>query len=139
MNTRSTEKQHLDTLRISDREWRMMVSQMNRRPKGDGTEQREDERSLYTAQPLIRIDLTHPGGSPAKYLVRPNDLSAGGMSFLHGQFLYPGTVVEVELTDIDGETIFTPGEIVYCRLLRGMTHEVGIRFDSKIDLQHFSS
>jgi hypothetical protein len=88
-------------------------------------------------QPTLEVSVMHPAGNQVDFLVRPHNLSRSGIAFLHGQFLYPGTPVQLKLRSTTGWTYEMTGEVVYCRVARGMVHEVGLRFSAAIDPAQF--
>lgn len=85
----------------------------------------------------ISLTVTHPGGGEARFMVASRNLSSGGMAFLHGGFLHTGTTVRVVLTTKDRQSKVILGEVRSCRHVRAHIHEVGVRFQEKIDLTQF--
>ncbi|MEM1166953.1 MAG: PilZ domain-containing protein [Planctomycetota bacterium] len=88
-------------------------------------------------QPNLPLLVSHPGGSIGRFLVYARNLSAGGMSFLHGGFLHLGTRLAVTMTDRRGESHIVIGEIVNTRFIINMLHEVNVAFESEIDPTQF--
>ncbi len=128
---------YLDTLRLTDSAWRSLVAKLNARPGSRSKERREDSRSPMLSQPTMEVSVTHPAGNQVDFQVRPHNLSRSGMAFLHGQFLYPRTPAQLKLRSVTGLDFDMTGEVVYCRLARGMIHEVGLRFSAVIDPAQF--
>jgi CheY-like chemotaxis protein len=81
--------------------------------------------------------MEHPGGSVSRLLVCARNLSAGGMAFFHGGFLHPGTVCKIALRKRDGAVFAVAGMVVNCRHVEGAVHEVGLKFDQRIEPELF--
>jgi len=67
------------------------------------------------------------------FVAPTRNLSKGGLSFLHGGFVYPGTRCMVQLITTLGASDDVLGTVVSCRYIESMIHEVSIRFDREID------
>ena len=55
------------------------------------------------------------------------DISAGGFSFVHGQFIYPGSLVTVTFDALPHRPTLT-GEVRSCVSIGGVQHRVGVQF-----------
>lgn len=101
----------------------------NRRPKGRASRMAYDEQGVLIAalRPAQDQEIT-------AYKVRPLNISSTGVGFLHGAFVYPGTVCSLIARDLGGVPRQLTGHVVRCRLIQGRVHEVGVRFDEPIDL-----
>ncbi len=71
------------------------------------------------------------------FRVIPMNLSACGIGFLHGAFLYPGTVCDIMLTNLEGKSELVRGQIARCELTKGRIHQVGVRFTAPIEVSRF--
>jgi CheY-like chemotaxis protein len=98
--------------------------------------QRKDTRWAFRHSDLA-IAVEHPGGGTSRLLVFSRNLSAGGLSFLHQGFLYPKSRCNLMLPRADGTMQPMAGTIVACRHINGLLHEIGIRFDERIDPADF--
>ncbi len=128
----------IDTLRYSEKQWAKVFDQLNGPPEPfDGKNRRRDKRQRYRRTLRIMVRVDHPGGSSSTFLVRSRDLSAYGMGFLHGGFVYPQTNCTVVMPRQDGKLLSLQGTIVRCRLLQGRLHEVGVHFNERINLADF--
>ena len=94
--------------------------------------QRKDTRWTYR-QSDIAVTVEHPAGGVSRLLLMSRNLSAGGISFLHSGFLYPGSRCQVALPRLDGEHHIANGSIVTCRHVQGLIHEVCIKFERRIE------
>lgn len=99
---------------------------------GRAIDRRRQERIEYRV-PDIAVVVQHPGGGAGKFLVHARNISAGGMAFIHGGYIHPGSDCRVALTRRDGRPLTVAGVIAHCRHLEGPHHEVGIRFRKEID------
>lgn len=102
------------------------------RPSASGRESRREKRWSYRAADLALM-VEHPGGGIGRFLVCSRNLSAGGIGFIHGGFLHPGTECRLLLRRHDGSPMALAGQIAHCRHLSGRHHEIGIQFSEKID------
>ena len=103
-------------------------------PAEPQSKRRRHARYRYPVRAGIAIEVE---GARSKFVVRPREISDGGLSFLHGGFLYPGSACTAILKTIDGEEVLVRGKIARCRVVRGRTHEVALRFDNPIDVKDF--
>jgi PilZ domain len=71
------------------------------------------------------------------FRVIPMNLSTSGIGFLHGAFLYPGTTCDIMLTTLEGKSELIRGQIARCELSKGRIHQVGVRFEVPIEVEHF--
>lgn len=126
---------HIDTLRISFHDQQKILDELEAAALAEPQAvMRAAVRHRYAVQDGIVIE---PEGTAASFVVRPRDLSASGISFLHGSFLYPKSACRVTLRTIDGECVIADGHVVRCRCIHGRVHEVGMRFTEPIDVENF--
>ena len=93
-------------------------------------------RVTFRTRRDIVVTVFQPDGSSVDFAVVPRNLSAGGMAFIHGQFLYPGSACEVTLAGEEGDHRVT-GRICNVRHLTALVHEISVSFDEPIDLPRF--
>lgn len=81
----------------------------------------------------IQVLVCHPGGGEVLVRAVVKDISRTGMGMLYGGYLHLETQVLARFVDKGGATIFVQGgKVVRCTHVRGVVHEVGIRFDAEI-------
>lgn len=127
--------ERMDSLRLSDVQQRALLDALEmlaQEPKG--AELRVSRRYRYLVPGGLTLELD---GVTSKFLVRPRNLSTGGISFLHGNFLYPGTTCRIALQTTDHEQVMALGTVVRCRCVRGRAHEVGVQFAAPIEIENF--
>lgn len=129
----------IDLLRLSEREQECILEALERHSIDVAAETRADRRHRRYRYVVREGLVVQVDGANARYVVRPRNLSAGGISFLHGSFLYPGTPCIVTLETTDGENVNASGRIVRCRCVHGRTHEVAVQFSGLIDIENFVS
>lgn len=128
----------IDTLRLSTAEQTELLHYLEGDESGDGSANlRQHARLSYHPAAGIVISLSHPGGSVGLYLVRPRNLSAGGIGFLHGSYLHQGSRCGLVLRTVDGQRRTLCGHVAWCRHVRGHVHEAGIAFHETIDVRQF--
>lgn len=124
-----------DTMRLTPQQVRSIFEALDRREAGggDGKDRRKHERKSFSALKPVPFEV-HEQGRPAnKFLVIPRDLSASGISVLHGVFLSPGTRCTIVLTSANNGEIRVPGVVMRCQHIAGRVHEVGIKFEAAQD------
>ncbi len=88
---------------------------------GRAIERRRQARIEYRV-PDIAVVVQHPGGGSGKFLVHARNISAGGLAFIHGGFVHPGSECQVDLTRRDGRSLkvagLTAGSLKLSRKLR---------------------
>ena len=132
-----TQARIFDTLPISMDEYFAILSQLNAARSGHrGAEHRKHARVRYWHRDT-KVLLRFSDNSQAAYAVKPHNLSAMGLSFLHGFYVHVGIDCETALQDLAGRTVVVPGEAVRCRHVSGKTHEIGVEFAHAIDLLEF--
>ncbi len=127
----------IDTLKLTRRDRRRLLGEMDKpRRKHPRRRDRRQMRVSYDVARVI-VALAQPDGGVGKYSVVPRNLSAQGMAFIHGRFIYEDSRCEVVLPTLDGSWTRKYGSIVMCRHVRGCVHEASIVFDEPICLETF--
>lgn len=80
--------------------------------------------------PLVAV---HPGGGTSAFVAMGRNISCGGISVLLPAFLHFGSEARLALVMPGGGQQVLVGRVTFCRLVSGQVHEVGIKFDKKID------
>ncbi|MFO0840056.1 MAG: hypothetical protein U1D55_16235 [Phycisphaerae bacterium] len=123
-------------LRIPESAARSVFERLEQLEAADAAS-RAHERYAYVIPDGITVTFDHPGGSTVKVVVAPRNLSASGMSMLHGGFVYPNTPCSVRLHRLDGGFETVNGSVTRCRVLAGRVHEIGVKFARPIEPEHF--
>lgn len=126
-------------VRVSGDEVRAHLDKLdeNSRPP-DAANRRGLERFSYRVSSLV-VEFEQVGGQWQRLAVPTRNLSSRGISFLIGHFVYPGTRCRVQLLSLHNHRVTTSGKVQRCRYLpgTGSIHEVGVQFDSVIDIGLF--
>lgn len=132
------QKKALDVLRMSDQDHQAIVNELDRSSlNSPGKDKRKNKRLSYTKAAGLTLEVTHPGGTTVRFVVKPRNISRTGLSVLHGGFVHAGTPCSVPLRNLTGQTVPVKGRVVACRHIRGRVHEVGVEFVSPIDITRF--
>jgi len=130
-----------DSLRMSEREKRRLLDAMDEHarcaPPDETIDDRRSHRRHTYRPPAVAIQVIHPGGGSARYLVGARNLSRLGVGLIHGGFLYDGAECTVVLETRKRELLAFPGRIVTCRHVDGTIHEIGVRFNREIDIETY--
>jgi hypothetical protein len=125
----------VDTLRLPHGELRSILDRLDRTPGGaPSPEARRCDRYRYNVREGLVLQVE---GATADFLVHPRRLSAEGVNFLHGSFVYPGTAGALTLRTTDGEQVLAAGKVVHCRCVHGRIHEVSLLFSRPIEVENF--
>jgi CheY-like chemotaxis protein len=120
-------------VRLNTAERSKLLCRLDDEPPGaSGRDRRRYKRWEYRRSD-IAVLVQHPGGGTGRYLVCARNISAGGISFIHGGYLHPGSECRIVLPRRDGMPLPVTGIIVHCRHLEGCFHEIGIRFSQELD------
>jgi CheY-like chemotaxis protein len=101
-----------------------------------GNNRRRSDRVDYRSHE-VGLEINHPGGGVGRFLVYPREISAGGISLIHGGFVHPHSRCKVQLTTTNGKKRLVTGRVAWCNHLRGPHHIMGVQFDIPLDLKLF--
>jgi len=127
-----------DLVRLSTDEASRIIRAVEHRDETGKTRgKRQVERSEYREGALMVV--IHPDEPLRRgcFRVIPMNLSGSGIGFLHGAFLYPGSVCDIMLTNLEGKAELVRGEIARCELAKGRIHQVGVKFAEPIEVSRF--
>ena len=136
---RMSQEEFKRTARLSDAMRQEVLDRMDQHAQAERDaaaalhiNQRKDARWSFR-QSDIAVTVEHPAGGLSRLLLFSRNLSAGGISFVHNGFLYPQSRCKITLPKSDGQFITVTGAIVTCRHLNGLLHEIGLKFDRRVD------
>ncbi len=84
----------------------------------------------YQVRDGLRAEVRHPGGSTTNYLTHPYAMSKGGIGFINGCFLFPGSRCGIEIQLPDGDREWVEGRVTRCDYISGKLHDVQVKFDA---------
>ena len=125
-------------VRMTDRDLGELYQQLERAgiTEPDTHEQRDGARWPYQ-QKEITILVEQPGGGITGFIGVARNISTGGISVFHGGFVHEGSICHVVLKGLDGSEALVDGAVVSCRHLQRTVHEIGIAFESPINLSDY--
>lgn len=123
----------VDSLRLSDRELSTVLAKVIERA---GVESDVPE-TVQCDWPRMLVHICHVKGQCTTFLVKPRDVHAQGMVFLHGSFVHQGASCAALVRHADGTPTQLPATISDCRHLTGRVHEVTATFDEPIDPREY--
>ena len=100
---------------------------------GDKDERRRHERVDFQGQAQAQIiNLANPAESPSPFNIRTENLSRGGIQFVHSSPLDPGQMIRIWLTLTNGDRQTVNALVVYCTEVSEDAYAIGARFDFRI-------
>lgn len=129
-----------DSVRMSKKEYQSLLSDMERasvapiKRHGPNKNRRGQTRYIYHQDAKLICQMSQDLGASMQLIVRCRNISIGGLGFLHGAYVHPGTRVVLTLISATKQGYRINGSIVRCRHLTKNIHEVGVAFDETIDL-----
>lgn len=136
-------KQRVDSTRlwVSDQQWLAILERVQRGqpavvPDADDC-RRLHTRHRFEARCLLRL-----AASAGTFVVRTQDISAGGLCFVHGQPLRPSTRCTIALQSDYGMGQILSAVVTWCKEIDFFdpdveAYEIGVKFDSSVDTRSF--
>ena len=127
----------IDALRISDAEWHECVKEMDRWAYSEGErdeENRAEPRQPYRNTTKIIVSFRNYDGRQQYFQVRAYDLSASGLGFLHGAYIYSDTPAEIYMEHRTDGIVRLSAKIMVCTHVKKRIHRVGAKFEQPIEL-----
>lgn len=126
------------TIRLDDARVAEILARLDATDGGAAASKRGAERFPYRVTGCV-VHIQQPGAASAvSYVVPTRNLSATGMSFLHGGFVHTGSTCMVQLITTHGTWEDVKAKVVRCNYIEGTLHEVGVRFDHEIKPGEFT-
>lgn len=99
------------------------------------------ERRQHTRMPLsedfpLVVRFEQAEESPY-FNVTPRDISGSGLGFFHVAYVHLDTIVQMIMKNRAGEAVCIKGTVSRCRHVSGRLHEVGVMFDTAIQVEVF--
>ena len=125
-------KSRVRTIRLNDEELARLLDMLDAVHGPDGGK-REAKRYEYRVPRLV-VKMQQPGaGHLVTYIAPSRNISAGGLSFLHGGFVHMGTRCIAQLITPHGSWHDVSATVVTCRYVGASIHEVALKFDEQLD------
>ncbi|XAM01202.1 PilZ domain-containing protein [Phycisphaeraceae bacterium D3-23] len=125
---------------VSDQQWLAILERVQRGQPAllsDGDCRRLHERSDYACRCMLRL-----GDGAGTFVVRTQDISAGGLRFIHGQPLRNGTRCTIVLQPDGAMGRILSAVVAWCSEIEYFDediegYEIGVRFDEPVDVSLF--
>lgn len=135
-SAQSADQGRVNTIGLQGKELDRLLDTMDGSSAG-GKHKRDYVRWPFR-QSSIRMQVLQPGNSiPTELRVACRNISCGGVSLLHSSYLHIGCKVVVILPHPETGPTPLSGFITRCNHVRGLIHEVGVRFDKEIPARDF--
>lgn len=136
--TARSEPEIVKTLRLSDTRVDAILEKLDQGKHETHSSKRGAERIDYRVKNCV-VCMRLPGTSgPTAFIVSTRDISATGLSFLHGGFVHLSTRCVVHLVGAHGQSQNVEATVVRCEYKVDMVHEVAIKFKTPIDPSAYS-
>ena len=121
---------------MSEQQWVSLLDRVSRgRGAWRGPERREARGRLsMQMRCMLRVGGDGSGGI---FNIHSRNVSSGGLGFLHGGFIDPGTRCTVAMVSPFDHGVIASGRIAWCRPIEMDVYDAGVEFDKPIDLEPF--
>ncbi len=133
MNNWLPDALNIRSVRVDKALLRRILDALDSNGCGFELNKRRHERLPYRGRQVILY--TKQTERDVAFIVPSRNISRGGMSFLHGQMMHLGQLCSVDLATNDGNWFTVESTVVRCRHVRGMIHEIGLKFNELINLE----
>ncbi len=132
---RRQDQRLIDTLKLSERDKHRLVKVVDEQGRQVSPLQEQERRDLRVSYQGrgVKVTLT-VAGPEVVYSVLPRNLSRNGMAFLHGRFVHNQTPCQVAMPTLCGRTELRDAQVVRCRHIAGIVHEVSLKFAHPINV-----
>lgn len=136
MSTESSKP--IRSIRYPERLVELMLNQLDNEPVDERARLKRMHKRFPYRVPSMTIRMQQPGSTTAAhYIVPTRNISAGGLSFLHGGFVHIESKVLAQPVRQDGMWTDILGRVVSCRYIERGIHEVCVKFETPIDPSQF--
>lgn len=132
---RPNDDRPIDTIRLSPRDRRKVVQEINRQRSAEHHGRRDLRVEYNIDEAIVQVD--QPNGNRVRLAVLPRNLSRRGMAYLVGRFIYPRSSCLIHLNTLDGERCSVEGTVLRCEHVGGILHEVAVLFRTPVDISLF--
>ena len=113
-----------------------VLDELDRAKSLQEQEKRKYERIGYRCLRIVLI-VKESGGEVA-FMAAARNVSQGGTCLLHRQMLYPAEQCRIVLPLPENKRLLVRARVVRCRFIRGILHEIGVRFERPIKPEELS-
>jgi len=121
----------MNSLGLSMRDLDAVLDRIDAQEKPLGTKRTHTRRPFR--RPALKLHIEQPGGR-STVVVAGRNLSSWGLCVIHRSYLHVGTKCTVDLPLVSGGEKSLSGKVIRCIHREGVIHDVGIKFNQKINL-----
>ena len=126
----------IDSVRLSANELSQLLDEMDRQSETPRLTKRKHERIAFRCMGLVVM--VDQNGFLSKLAVPTRNISCGGVAFLHRAMIHVGSPCQVRIRAPGNRWLKTSGQVVRSRYIRTGICEIGLKFDSEIDIGLFA-
>ncbi|MDX2118423.1 MAG: response regulator [Planctomycetota bacterium] len=125
-----------NSIGIQSRELEQLCNLLDVRTSAEAARKRDFIRWPFRHASLA-LKIVHPGSTTVQISVACRNLSCGGISVMHSAYVHLGSPVIVTLPHPKLGSVDVDGTVSRCSHLRGVVHEIGIKFTKSINARDF--
>ncbi|MCW5767800.1 MAG: response regulator [Phycisphaeraceae bacterium] len=126
-----------NTVNLEQRALEELLDELDERSGASDASKRRDFVRWPFRQTSIRMHITQARGMSSDLEVACRNLSCGGASVLHSSYVHLGSKVRLVLPNPTGGTNSIEGTVCRCQHVRGVIHEIGIKFAKRIEARDY--
>ena len=132
-----TSAERPNTIGLGQRELEILLSKLEAADNKSKVSARREFSRWPFRQATIKVTLIQPAGSEVVLKLACRNISRGGISLLHNQFVHPGSMVVVALPTLNGTVKEIVGTIKRCVHKKATLHELGVQFEEPVELRDY--
>ncbi len=132
----SRKREEVFTITDVERRYALRELRNGRRSRRCGDRRKTPRYDLDGTEPIV-IELHRQNGTASRMLAKPHNMGVLGLAFLNGTIVPLGARCVVHLADLEGREVGVPGKVVHCHIVCGRVQEVGVEFDSALEVANF--
>ncbi len=129
----------IQSIRLSDQQVSAILNVLDSNEKDSQEELRKFKRNSFRTRKVLLHVLDGHHGLEASFRVVARNLSTDGMGFIHSQMLPPGKKVLIQIPRKGEDLLNVLARVAHCRHVKGMIHEVGLKFLGFGDRRHLAA
>ncbi len=126
-----------NTIRLSEGEVEALLLSLEREQPSGFKGSKRRTRRWFTRGRKVILTTNHAAGNARHFAAYARNLSASGMSVLHGGFLHNGSRCVVAIRDTTGKARLMKARVTRCQHLNRHLHDLGLQFEESINPRDF--
>ena len=127
----------INTIGLQGKDLEALFESLDSGRSTESTKKRDFVRWPFRQASLLVHVFQNGGSNPTPIHVACRNLSCGGISLLHSAYIHLGTKVQVTLPHPERGNVSIPAFVVRCTHLRGVIHEIGVKFNKPIQAREY--